>query len=124
MKRILVADDNRSLRQALTETLRRAGYEVLAAEDGAAAVTLYREQAFDLVIVDLIMPEKEGLETIMELRQLQPALKIIAMSGGGLREADDYLPIARHLGAAKTLSKPFAPEEMLEAVANLIGQSG
>src|SRR5208283_2976492 len=99
MKRILVVDDNAEVRRALSKTLLKAGYDVITAEDGAAAVRVYRGQSFDLVITDLIMPNQEGLETIMELRRLTPEVKIIAISGGGRLGPEDYLPIAQGIGA-------------------------
>jgi CheY-like chemotaxis protein len=104
MSTILVVDDDETFRRLLCQTLLRAGHEVLAADDGRGALRLYRQQPADLVITDLIMPEQEGLETILELRRLQPDLKIIAISGGGRMVPGDYLPIARHLGAARTLA--------------------
>ena len=120
MKRILLVDDNESFRRSLGVVLQRAGYEVQSAADGSAALELYHQQPTDLVITDLIMPGKEGLETIVELRRLEPQLKIVAISGGGRMAPEDYLPMARHLGAAATLVKPFSPQEMLELVAKLL----
>ena len=122
MKRILLVDDNESFRRPLGEALRRAGYEIQGAGDGSAALVLYQQQPFDLVITDLIMPEKEGLETIIELHRLKPELKIIAMSGGGRMNPEDYLPMARQLGAAATLAKPFTAEEILEVVDCLLDE--
>jgi CheY-like chemotaxis protein len=123
MKRILVVDDNDEVRRIVGKTLEKAGYEVLTAENGLAAMKVYREQPVDLVITDLIMPEQEGLETIFELRRLTPELKIIAISGGGRLEPEDYLPIATGIGAALTLAKPFLAEELLAAVASLLQES-
>jgi CheY-like chemotaxis protein len=120
MKRILFADDNEAFRALLAKLLESAGYEVLTAADGAAAVGLFRQQPADLAIIDLLMPGKEGLETIRELRRIQPGLKIIAISGGGFGAAGDYLEIARLLGAVKTLTKPFALTDALEIVKNLL----
>ena len=120
MHRILVVDDEESLRLLLSRALQKAGYEVVTAANGAAAVELFRAQPADLVITDLVMPEKEGIETILELRQLQPGLKIIAMSGGGYMEAQDYLQMAGKLGAMGTLSKPFTAQRVQELVAELL----
>ena len=120
MKRILLVDDNESFRRSLGVVLQRAGYEVQSAADGSAALELYHQQPTDLVITDLIMPGKEGLETIVELHRLEPQLKIVAISGGGRMAQEDYLPMSRHLGAAATLVKPFSPQEMLELVAKLL----
>ena len=120
MKRILIVDDDEPFRRILRETLRLAGYVVTTAENGAVALRLFRQEPVDLVMTDLIMPEKEGIETILELLRLQVDLKIIAMSGGGCREAGDYLPIARHLGASEVLTKPFTAQDLMEAVETLL----
>jgi len=120
MSRILVVDDDESFRQPLCQTLLCAGHEVLAAGDGREALKLYRRQPIDLVISDLVMPGKEGIETMLELRRLQPDLKIIAMSGGGYIQCIDYLQMARRLGANRTLAKPFTAQEVIEAVTSLL----
>jgi CheY-like chemotaxis protein len=122
MRRILLVDDNETFRRSLREVLQQAGYEAQAAEEGAAALKLYRQQPFDLVITDLLMPGKEGLETIMELRRLQPELKVVAISGGGRIDANDYLPMAKKLGATETLAKPFTSEQILGVVAGLLDE--
>ena len=122
MKRILLVDDNDAFRQPLREILRAAGYEVRTAPEGKVALQLFRQRPFDLVVTDLIMPEKEGLETIMELKQIEPGLKIIAMSGGGRVDAGDYLPMAEMLGASATLAKPFEVEKILELIARVLGE--
>jgi CheY-like chemotaxis protein len=119
MKRILVIDDDEQMRGFVKEALTRAGYEVLTAEDGLRGLQLFHEHSVDLVITDLFMPEKEGCETIVELRQLRPGLKIIAISGGS-RTGKDCLPIARALGAQRTLNKPIASANLLEAVRQVL----
>jgi CheY-like chemotaxis protein len=123
MKRILLVDDNEPFRRMVCKMLEGAGYSVVVAGDGAAALALFRMQDVDLVLTDLIMPEKEGLETILELRKLAPELKIIAMSGGGRVDADDYLPLAKAFGAARTLAKPFLAAELLTTVAEVLAGS-
>lgn len=120
MKRILLVDDDEDFRRLLRETLETAGYYIETAAEGAEALKLYQRHIFDLVVTDIIMPGKEGLETIVELHGLNPALKIIAMSGGGCLEADGYLEMAHELGASKTIAKPFTPDEILESVAGLL----
>jgi CheY-like chemotaxis protein len=122
MKQILLVDDNEAFLRPMEWTLRQAGYEVQTAGDGAAALKRFFLHAFDLVITDLVMPDKEGIETIIELRRLDPALKIIAMSGDTRMDPGDYLPMARLLGAAATLTKPFTAEEILALVAGLRGE--
>ncbi len=116
MQRILIIDDDEQVRDLLSEILGRAGYEVLAASNGAEGLRLYRAQPADLVITDLIMPEKEGMETIIALRKDFPKVRIIAVSGGGRSGAISYLPIAKSLGAARTVAKPFSKQEILDAV--------
>lgn len=120
-RRILLVDDNESFRKPLGEAFRRAGYEVAEAAEGRAALRLYGQGAFDLVVTDLIMPGMEGIETILALRRLQPRVQIIAMSGGGMVESRVPLGVAQQLGAMKTLAKPFAMGEILATVAGMLG---
>jgi DNA-binding response OmpR family regulator len=120
MSTILVMDDDEQVRAMLRQALEREGYEVLDAPDGKEGMRLFREQGADLIITDLIMPEKEGLETIMELRRDFPDVKIIAISGGGRVSADEYLDQAYKFGARVILTKPFALEELLDAVRELL----
>lgn len=113
---ILVIEDDRAVRELMLQTLSRAGYNVLSAEDGNEGVNLFRSEHPDLVITDIVMPQKEGFETIMELRKENPDVKVIAMSGGGRHGTEDYLSVARKLGACRTVSKPFMRDEMLRVV--------
>jgi DNA-binding response OmpR family regulator len=103
--------------------LRLEGYDVATAIDGRDAVNQFKQGRFDLVITDLIMPEKEGLETIAELRHLRQAVPVIAMSGGGRIGPTDYLETARFIGANATLAKPFARSELITLVSHLLGQA-
>lgn len=121
MARILIVDDDEQLRNLLSEVLRRAGYEVEVARDGQEALRLYGEQPTDLIVTDLLMPEKEGLEMIRELRRSHPELRIIAMTGGGAgMDATPLLAIAGVLGAWRILHKPFSIEEFLQVVAEAL----
>ena len=120
MASILVIDDDPQIGRLLEKVLGRAGHEVVVAVNGKEGLRLFREGTFDLIITDLIMPEKEGLEIIMELRQKYPQTKIIAMSGGGRIGPDSYLKMANTLGAKKTLTKPFGREDLLSAVSALL----
>jgi len=120
MNPILIIDDDIEILSVLRLILEREGYDVLAASDGKEGLKLCRQQRVDLVITDLVMPEKEGVETIMELRRDFPHVKIIAMSGGGSIAPENYLHMAQMLGAQRTLRKPFTPNEMLEAVRELV----
>jgi CheY-like chemotaxis protein len=120
MASILLVDDDEQLRTMISAVLRRAGYEVQAACDGSEAITLYRRNPADLIITDLIMPEKEGLEMIRELRKEYPQARIIAMSGGGRKGAVNCLDVARAFGAQRVLDKPFSHQEILDAVRDVL----
>ena len=116
MSRILIIDDDERIRWLLRRTLECAGHEVEVACNGIDGMKLARAWLADLVITDLVMPEKEGIETIMELRRENAGTPIIAISGGGHASAEEYLHVAKKLGARHTLAKPFSREEILEAV--------
>ena len=120
MARILLIDDDATVRYALKQVLERAGHQVEEATDGLAGVEKYTASRSDLVITDIIMPNQEGIETIIKLRLLAPDLAIIAMSGGGRTGNRDFLAMAEKLGAAKVMAKPFRPKELVEAVAALL----
>jgi CheY-like chemotaxis protein len=108
------------MRVVLAEALTEAGHEVVQAGDGMDGLKLAKEGAFDLVITDMIMPVKDGIETIIELRRDYPQLPILAMSGGGRLHADTYLELAGQFGVARTIAKPFRPEELVAEVASLL----
>lgn len=112
MKRILVIDDEEIIRIPISEALSRSGYEVHSAGDGKQGLALFNANPIDLVITDLIMPDTEGLETIMALRKLRPDLKIIAISGGAFVHGSQYLKLAQRLGADRVLAKPFSLSEL------------
>jgi two-component system, chemotaxis family, chemotaxis protein CheY len=114
--RILIIDDEASIRRPLHVILERAGHEVVSAANGSEAVRLWRHCAGDMVITDIHMPEKNGLEAIIELRQIAPQARILAMSGGDLNTRVDVLGDATLLGAVHTIAKPFTLDEMLRAV--------
>jgi len=121
IKRILIIDDDVQILDMLRQTLEREGYEVVDASNGKKGIRLYREKPADLIITDIIMPEKEGIETIIELKRDFPDVKIIAISGGGKIRSEEYLSMAKKLGARYTFSKPVKREELLAAVRELIG---
>ena len=120
MSTILLVDDNDDFRRAALLALQHAGYQVAEARNGAQAVHECFSLRPDLVILDLLMPEQEGLETILELRQLNAALPIIAISGGGHSAAGDYLVMAQKLGANRVLAKPFLLAEMLRTISEVL----
>lgn len=127
MARILVIDDEESIRTALRRALELDGHEVVVGGDGEEGERLFRENPADLVIVDIIMPKKEGVEVIKDLSADYPDLKIIAMSGGArMVEGDDLqflLEVTKSHGADRTFMKPFDLSAMMEAVGELLGES-
>lgn len=116
--RILIVDDDSAIRDVLQSMLETDGHAVAAAQNGRVAMRMLAERPFDAVITDLVMPEQEGIETIKQIVESHPGVKIIAMSGafGG-----DYLRIASLLGAHSTLRKPLRLKEVLETVRGLLG---
>ena len=118
--KILLIDDDNHFREMFAELLKRNGYEVIESPDGRYATELFAEHQPDLVITDIIMPEKEGIETILDLKRKHGNLKIIAISGGGRTNAMDNLRSARLLGADYTFEKPFENKEILEVIKSLI----
>jgi DNA-binding response OmpR family regulator len=121
MATILVIDDDEMVRGLLRRVLEREGYEVIEAGDGDEGLTKYRNRPADLVVTDVIMPGKEGIETIRELLGEYPDAKIIAISGGGRSlPQKTFLGIAEHLGAIKTFSKPLNMASFIAAVKELI----
>jgi DNA-binding response OmpR family regulator len=120
MSCILVVDDEPSILRMISKILQREGHTLLTAKNGNEALVVFGVSDIDLVIVDIIMPEKEGIETIMDLRGKSPDLNIIAMSGGGYANPEGYLITAKALGANATLLKPFNREDLLAAVDSLL----
>ena len=120
MANILIIDDDNQFRTMLRKMVERNGYEVVEASDGKEGIKLYRKNPTDLIITDLIMPDKDGIETIQELRKDFPDVKIIAISGGGRLGPHDYLHLAKMLGAQRTLTKPIELDELLKAIEELL----
>ncbi len=120
MSKILIVDDDQQIRDMLRITLEREDYDVVEACDGVQALKAYRAGQIDLVITDIVMPEKEGIELIMELKGIDAAVKIIAISGGGRINPEDYLKWARRFGVANTFSKPVDRQKLLEVVVQLL----
>ena len=106
--RILVVDDDRQTREVVDAKLRQAGHTVSCAADGVEAIDLVRGKLFDVVVTDILMPNKDGFEVIAELRRRHGGVRIVAMSGGGRRNQEQYLKTASSLGAHATLMKPFS----------------
>ncbi len=124
MARILLAEDDKYLRAVVAQMLTDGGHSVTEAADGKVAVSVYRPEVFDLILMDLIMPEKEGMESITELKRKFPAVKIIAMtSGGQFAVKSEYLRMAKAIGASDVLKKPFSPEILISMVARVLDSS-
>jgi len=119
---ILLIDDEIELRATVSRLLQRAGYEVVTAANGAEALRTARFVRANLVITDILMPEKEGLETIAELRREFPELPVIAVSGGGIVDPSSYLALAMKLGADRALEKPFVFQQLLATVRELLDE--
>ena len=116
MPSILLIDDDELFRHALATALTERGYAVRQARDGEEGLRLFHVEPSDLVLTDIVMPNKEGIETVMELRRTNPELGIIAMSGGLAKDAPLYLKLVGALGANCTLKKPFALPALLTAI--------
>jgi len=120
--RILVIDDDDVVREMICRMLTDVGHEVTQARDGKEGLRIVAKEAdIGMVISDLIMPEKEGIETIREIRGDHPEMKILAISGGGAGGAQAYLSLAGKIGADATLKKPFVSDELLSVVRDLVG---
>ena len=120
MSWILVVDDDLQVLEVVGEMLEIEGFHVEVARNGREALEQFGRRAFGVVITDLIMPDKEGLETIAELRAIDRDVPIVAMSGGGRIGPTDYLETARHIGANAVLAKPFARSELIATVTRLL----
>jgi two-component system chemotaxis response regulator CheY len=116
MPSILIIDDDDNLRDSLRRTLHKEGYTIMEANDGGRGLIQLGQSPADLILLDMFMPDKDGLETIMELRRMHPDVRVIAMSGGGFKGTVDVLHVAKKLGVRRTLSKPFTREQLLESV--------
>jgi DNA-binding response OmpR family regulator len=116
MAKILIIDDEASLRQLMRDVLEQAGHQVTDAPNGLVGVEHFKGARFDLVITDIIMPDQEGIETILEIRQHAPDQKIIAISGGGRTRNAEFLAVAKKVGADEILAKPFSLADLRRAV--------
>ena len=119
MPKVLVIDDDPMIRRALTKVLVRNGYEVITATDGDHGLRVFRQEHPNIVITDIIMPEQEGIETIIKIKREMPGAKIVAMSGGGRISKADLLQSALLLGADEIVRKPFDQQELLRCLERL-----
>ena len=122
MAKIIVFDDEPSILNMIKKMLERAGHDVEVALNGKEGMALFKKFKPDMLITDIIMPEKEGLETIFELRKKHSDLKIIAISGGGRIGPDGYLPSAKLFGADVVFQKPLVQKEFMKAVSSLLNE--
>jgi CheY-like chemotaxis protein len=121
-QRILVIDDEPTALDVICKILVHSGYDVLVAKNGQEGVDLFREQPCDLVITDMVMPVKDGLQTILDLRTDYPDLPIVAISGGGNISKERYLAVAGYLDKVVTVGKPFTVETLTSAVKKLLDE--
>jgi CheY-like chemotaxis protein len=120
MAGILLVEDDKELREMLKISLIRHKYTVHESDNGKDAISHFKPSLTDLVITDLIMPEEDGLKVIIKLRELKPAIKIIAISGGGKAGPGSYLNMAKALGANAIFSKPFSINDLIIKVEDLL----
>ncbi|MBV9510014.1 MAG: response regulator [Caulobacteraceae bacterium] len=119
--KLLVIDDDAALRRMMKSVLTRAGHEVIEATDGVDGMAKFRAEAPDLIVSDIMMPHRDGIETIQTIRDINAAVAVVAISGGGLRAGELYLSIAKELGADVVLQKPFRAAELAKAVETALG---
>lgn len=121
MAKILVIDDEEQIRDFLKTMLEIENHSVLEAQDGEQGLNILAKSPIDLVITDILMPNKEGFETIMEIQEKYPQIKIIAISGGGLHlDPDKYLNMAKLLNVVDVLRKPFERIELIKIINRLL----
>ena len=119
---ILIIDDDEQMRLLLQRLLVDNGYQVRCAANGHEGTKMVREELPDLIITDILMPEKDGLATIIEVKKEFPQVKMVAISGGGRLEAQGYLDLAQKFGVHKIFTKPFKMNDLLETVSKLVNE--
>ena len=124
MATILVIDDDAAMRRLILRALGTAKHDLIEAEDGQEALTLVDEHKPDLIITDILMPRKEGIETMREVGERAPDTKIIAISGGGMSHNLMFLDVAKAFGAAAVIAKPFRASELVETVERVLSETG
>lgn len=121
MKRIIIIEDDQVIRESLKEILEMNSFEVIATDTGIDLMKKITEFRPDILITDIIMPDKDGIEIIIEAKKTLPDIKLIAISGGGRIDSESYLNTAKYLGADSTLKKPFTHEQLISVIKNLTG---
>ncbi|MBP9042430.1 MAG: response regulator [Spirochaetes bacterium] len=119
MKKIVIVEDDQVIRESLKEFLEINGYEVMAIESSIDLLQKISSFKPDILITDIIMPDKDGIEIIIETKKYLPNIRLIAISGGGRIDSEIYLNTAKYLGADATLKKPFSHKELLDCILNL-----
>lgn len=119
-KRILVIDDEPAALDLVKRILETEGYEVVVASNGKEGIDLFRQQPCDLLVTDMVMPVKDGLQTILDLREDVPDLPVVAISGGGTISKERYLAVAGYLDRVVTLAKPFSVDGFVQAINSLL----
>lgn len=122
-KTVLVVDDDPGMRDMIRDWLTPSGYNLLYADSGKEGTKIFRRQRVDLVLLDVFMPDQDGIEVLMELRRIAKSPKVVMMSGGGVMKLEQVLKLASKLGATETLPKPFTPIELTQTVHRLIGSA-
>ena len=120
MPKVLIIDDEKDIRSVLKDMLGMSGYDVDTAEDGRKAKELYDKTDYDVVITDIIMPEQDGFEVILDYRNKNQLDRIIAISGGGRTASEDYLNIASHFGVSSIFSKPPNYKDLIAKVDEIV----
>jgi len=120
MQRILIIEDDHHVLLMIKRMLESEGFEINLASNGNEGLEIFNKIPVDLVITDIVMPEKEGLETIREMKRIRSDLKIIAVSGGGKISADNYLETAKIFGASKIIEKPFTKNQLIAAIQEMM----
>ena len=116
----MIVEDDISMRKMLTEALTRRKYKVIVAENGREALLKFKSSLTSLVITDILMPDEDGLKVIMKLKEMNPDLKIIAISGGGKAGPGNYLSLAKALGANEIFTKPFPLKALIDKTEELL----
>lgn len=115
-KTVLVADDDRLVRETFRYTMEEEGYTVHTANDGAEAIRILSEERIDVALIDVFMPEKDGLETILDIRKHHPSTLVFAMSGYAGKGSQKYLSIAEKFGADRIIHKPTPPSQVIQLI--------
>jgi YesN/AraC family two-component response regulator len=121
MANVLLVEDEPLVLETLSSAIKSSGHTVVTASNGVLGLKRFAEQQFDLVVTDIIMPDKEGIEMILEMRRQKPDAKIVAISGGGRTGNVEFLKMAESFGAMATLKKPIRLAELLKVLSECLG---